>query len=324
MRGRSLLPLLALSAFSSLAWADRTLVYRFDLAGSNVGESRTTVKNDGTFEGATTLDIGRKLGTAFSGRTHGAEILEYVLTLDSAGQVLTIRGNAEGATVEVKGQAAPQPLGAAGKIPEKFAAFSPYFLRTLWPRVQAGAGSFDVQLLDGASKQTATIVGTSKRQAGTEPVTLATMRVATIDLQIAFDRAGECVGYDVPAQKLRATAVGFDGIFVSPIDSHPELSAATFATARVTFGVPMRDGRKLATEILRPKTEARVPTILIRTPYGRASEALANGWYAARGYAVVVQDCRGRGESEGAWDPFVNEGRDGKDAVDWIAAQPWS
>jgi putative CocE/NonD family hydrolase len=43
-----------------------------------------------------------------------------------------------------------------------------------------------------------------------------------------------------------------------------------------------------------------------------------------RGYAVVVQDVRGRYESTGAFDPYKHEGHDGHDTIEWIAAQPWS
>ena len=47
-------------------------------------------------------------------------------------------------------------------------------------------------------------------------------------------------------------------------------------------------------------------------------------YYARRGYAVAVQDCRGRFGSEGVWEPFLNEPKDGYDAIEWLAAQPWS
>jgi putative CocE/NonD family hydrolase len=43
-----------------------------------------------------------------------------------------------------------------------------------------------------------------------------------------------------------------------------------------------------------------------------------------RGYAVVIQDVRGRHASDGEWYPYVNEARDGYDTIDWIASQPWS
>src|SRR5262245_27310370 len=69
--------------------------------------------------------------------------------------------------------------------------------------------------------------------------------------------------------------------------------------------IPMRDGTKLAANVFRPKEEGRYPAILMRTPYGKPGEAFPDGKrYTDAGYALVVQDCRGRGKSEGTWDPF--------------------
>jgi putative CocE/NonD family hydrolase len=46
-------------------------------------------------------------------------------------------------------------------------------------------------------------------------------------------------------------------------------------------------------------------------------------WWAKRGYAVVIQNCRGRYRSEGVFNPYRDDGPDGNDALDWIAGQPW-
>ena len=90
--------------------------------------------------------------------------------------------------------------------------------------------------------------------------------------------------------------------------------------------VPMRDGVKLYADIYRPSREVRFPTLITRTPYGVQRDGMhaAVIKFAQRGYAVVVQDVRGRFESEGAWDPFRSEAKDGYDTVEWAAAQPWS
>ena len=94
--------------------------------------------------------------------------------------------------------------------------------------------------------------------------------------------------------------------------------------------VPMRDGVKLATDIYLPAkdgepVEGRFPVVLIRTPYGKSGMAagLANA-YVPRGYAVVGQDTRGRGGSEGIWHWMSDDRDDGYDAIEWIAQQPWS
>ena len=89
--------------------------------------------------------------------------------------------------------------------------------------------------------------------------------------------------------------------------------------------VSMTDGVRLSTNVFRPEAKSRFPTILIRTPYGKGADLLPS--YRAfidRGYAVVMQDVRGRYDSEGMFNGLTHEGRDGSDTIDWIAAQPWS
>ena len=90
--------------------------------------------------------------------------------------------------------------------------------------------------------------------------------------------------------------------------------------------VAMRDGVLLATDIWRPRDLDSVPVLISRTPYGKnaiaataSPEALAKA-----GFAVVIQDCRGRFESEGEWTYLHSEINDGYDTVEWAAAQPWS
>lgn len=88
--------------------------------------------------------------------------------------------------------------------------------------------------------------------------------------------------------------------------------------------VPMRDGVQLAANIFRPKGDGPWPVILYRTPYGKGDEKWSGAKeLAAKGYAVVVQDGRGRGKSEGAWEPFLHEAQDGFDTQEWVGKQPW-
>ena len=90
----------------------------------------------------------------------------------------------------------------------------------------------------------------------------------------------------------------------------------------------MRDGVELATDIYMPAQGGPFPTIVQRTPYDRGNPIGLTGpdavFLAQRGYAVVVQDVRGRYDSEGEWYPFVNEADDGHDTIEWAAKQPWS
>ena len=87
---------------------------------------------------------------------------------------------------------------------------------------------------------------------------------------------------------------------------------------------PMRDGVKLATDVYLPEKEGKYPVLLYRTPYNKDGQKGAAAYFNKFGYAVVVQDCRGRFKSEGEFYPFVNEGKDGYDTIEWAAAQPWS
>jgi putative CocE/NonD family hydrolase len=90
--------------------------------------------------------------------------------------------------------------------------------------------------------------------------------------------------------------------------------------------VPMRDGVTLRADVLR-RSEGRLPTLVYRTPYGR-HEALKDYTTfraaAEHGYAVVVQDVRGRYASDGEFRPYEQEGRDGYDTIEWAARQSWS
>jgi putative CocE/NonD family hydrolase len=103
------------------------------------------------------------------------------------------------------------------------------------------------------------------------------------------------------------------------------LGAAAAAVQELGVAVPMRDGVRLSANVFRPAASNRVPTILYRTPYGKG-KALNPTWqdFVDRNYAVVVQDVRGRFDSEGVFEPLEQEVRDGDDTIRWIARQRWS
>ncbi len=87
--------------------------------------------------------------------------------------------------------------------------------------------------------------------------------------------------------------------------------------------VPMRDGVALACDVYRPAAPGRFPVLLTRTPYNRDDPA-SGVFLASHGYVVVLQDVRGRFDSEGEFDPFRHEAEDGYDTVEWAAALPYS
>ncbi|MEV7890612.1 CocE/NonD family hydrolase [Streptomyces sp. NPDC002817] len=102
------------------------------------------------------------------------------------------------------------------------------------------------------------------------------------------------------------------------------------AEIRIEFDVPaeMRDGTVLRADVYRPGGTGPWPVLLARLPYGKQTpmmgvvlDPLAA---ARRGFMVVLQDTRGRFASEGEWEPWTYEGRDGYDTVRWVAALPGS
>jgi uncharacterized protein len=96
--------------------------------------------------------------------------------------------------------------------------------------------------------------------------------------------------------------------------------------------VPMRDGVNLSTDVILPKNASGpLATALIRTPYDKDGLELAGGpssWYRVlleAGYALVLQNERGRQFSEGSYSTYLaGDETDGFDTVQWIAKQPWS
>ncbi len=104
------------------------------------------------------------------------------------------------------------------------------------------------------------------------------------------------------------------------------VSGQALGTIARDVPVPMRDGVLLRADIWQPAAAGRHPTLVHRTPYGKT--ATADGALVrtavARGYAVVVQDVRGRYASGGDYVAYQREGRDGYDTIEWAAAQPWS
>jgi len=88
--------------------------------------------------------------------------------------------------------------------------------------------------------------------------------------------------------------------------------------------VAMRDGIKLTADIYQPEVEGKLPVLLQRTPYNRAGGAGSAAAMAAHGYVVVIQDTRGRFDSQGEFYPFRYESQDGYDTVEWAASLPYA
>jgi putative CocE/NonD family hydrolase len=107
--------------------------------------------------------------------------------------------------------------------------------------------------------------------------------------------------------------------------------------------IPLRDGVSLATDIYVPSNDGvapahgHFPVLLLRTPYGKkywsnrpatpvvaSAGTLSPHTANSHGYVVVYQDVRGTFDSEGTFEPMLNEGKDGFDTVEWLRKQSWS
>ena len=96
---------------------------------------------------------------------------------------------------------------------------------------------------------------------------------------------------------------------------------------RTTYDVrvTMRDGVELAADVWRPSTTEPVHVVLGRTPYGKNNERASKfgKLFAEHGFAFVMMDVRGRGDSDGTFSPYVDDARDGVDVIAWLAEQEW-
>ena len=90
----------------------------------------------------------------------------------------------------------------------------------------------------------------------------------------------------------------------------------------------LRDGTITYVDIFRPDAGGGFPALLQRTPYDKSTPSsrtysLDAIRAAMAGYAVVIQDIRGRFSSDGEFYTFTDEMNDGYDSIEWVAGQPW-
>jgi uncharacterized protein len=91
----------------------------------------------------------------------------------------------------------------------------------------------------------------------------------------------------------------------------------------------MRDGVRLSSDIYRPDATGKFPVLITRSPYMTVEGlqkrfAQVAKFFARNGYAFVIQDCRGKNDSEGIFHPFFDDPTDGFDTLTWCGQQDWS
>ncbi len=145
-----------------------------------------------------------------------------------------------------------------------------------------------------------------------------------VNVTLYVNEEGKVAFGDVPAQHAAYVRQGYESMLKQAVSdsllSMPEYEVAIDRNVLV----PMRDGVNLAADVYRPKADGAFPVILVRTPYKKELNEIQANFFARRGYVYAVQDCRGRFSSQGVWEPFVNEAKDGYDTIEWLAVQPWS
>ncbi len=273
---------------------------------------------------------------AFKGKQNGTDVtIDGTLTADEF-------------RVKIGAQAEPRVVKLDGKKPIPFQNLAwCYFLdvgRTLVAKAKSASLKKDdaVDLLELGSAQFLPLkiasFEISQRAHANAPETFFEFHAVlagAIEMTFVTTESGVPVYVGVPGQALEVVVEGWADAKPSSSTPHTTLDSGDWrallskadrtVTSSTKVKVPMRDGVKLAADVHRPDAEGKFPAILIRTPYSRVPMGVVYGaYYASRGYAVVVQDVRGRYDSEGTFEPMRHETEDGSDTLDWIAAQPWS
>lgn len=122
---------------------------------------------------------------------------------------------------------------------------------------------------------------------------------------------------------IRSFLVGALGLGFLPVAPRANAAETAAPIAPRTERVRARDGVELATDLYLPPGEGPFPTVVLRTPYNKEGGAGFGRDGVRRGFAVVVQDTRGRFASAGENLPFHLDGPDGEDLIAWVRNQPW-
>ncbi|AIE86748.1 X-Pro dipeptidyl-peptidase family protein [Fimbriimonas ginsengisoli Gsoil 348] len=315
-----------LLAASSFAQTGTTVHMTILFNGTPSGENTYTKRADGGFSTVTSLAVGSaKIASKIEGQFVGDKLMSYVVDLVQGPTKVKI-------SVKDGKMTAIPPNGK-----EVTAPYSPpaVYFGNLHPQLTASllkAADFDKKetqsitafLVDSGGPLTPKVTPLQERTFPNGKVRFFRVEFGMATAEFGMSSDGTVVGMDVPGQKLRMVADGWSGIYTDPFATYPELSAPTYKVRHLpTQRMKTRDGVELVQEVYVPEGEGRFPVVFERTPYDRATPAAGADFYVRRGYAYVAQDCRGRTDSGGEWDPFVHELKDGYDALDWIAKQPW-
>lgn len=300
------------------------------VGGNEVGATTYQSKADGAFESVTEMKIaGSVVKSRVAGKISGGAIVEYEA-------LNKIQGQEEVKVSARDGKAHITTNNETREVDYKpskilFANYHPVLCVTIIKALnpaKEGVQTFEPLILGAAENVKIEVL---KKEART--VESGGKRLVADVYLLRFDSGSEIdlyltdgmqfAAWVIPSQKVEVVRAG---LLVDPTVLYRELSQPVMkAKTEKGAKVKMRDGVELAADIIRPADEGKYPAILIRTPYGRQRMAEFEGeWWARRGYVYIAQDVRGRNDSDGEWNPFFNERKDGYDTIDWIIKQPWS
>jgi len=295
--------------------------------GTATGEYVYESNPDGTFTSTTKLSIGgTEIATTMSGTMRAGRFLNYRCETDQAGQKTLI--TFDHGKLHVKSgkvdQDVPIKLGAEPYFGNLHPEFSGSALAAV-DFSKKSAQEIKCFCPDAGAILSPKFTPEDVKTTSKGTARLYKMAIATVQAEYALDQDNHVVMMDVPGQKLCFLAPGWEALKNDPFAAYPELSQPTYKF-KTEKGVTMktRDGATLVQDVIRPDAAGKYPVIIERTPYGRGATAAEGPFYASRGYVFIAQDCRGRSDSTGEWDPFVHERKDGYDTVQWAASQPWS
>ena len=311
----------------SLAGHEEAGQFTFYLNEEVLVETHYTWNPDGSYQGSYTLSMaGQTVTTTLSIETDAAGEWTEMSMETPQGPVSVTRADS---TAEITHQEKPRvvPL-PEGTIP--FENFNPALMRLFVDAYDQKAGGEQASSIfivpQVTLRSSVERISSETRAMGGRDWTFERYRLGLpgVDVTLYLDEAGRVIFGDVPAQHGAYVREGFEAL-MAPIEVDPLLSAPEYEVdVESNVMIAMRDGIALATDIYRPRAEGRFPVILVRTPYKKEMNELQARFYARRGYVFAVQDCRGRFASPGEWEPFVNEGKDGYDTIEYLAVQPWS
>lgn len=317
-------------ALASIAFCADVIKSNYYLFDKAVG-SNTWTRDGDKVVSDTKLDLpGTKIDSHLTVDFQGDAIVSYEITEKVGAATGHVIWKNKELKIESNGKVVATKSGVNYDKSALFSTFHPQLLSTLWPLIKGASTKVATKLTVIGQLEPMNVSATISRKSSlidgaSRRIRVANVGLGGVDVLCAFDEeSGGMVGYLVPTQKFKVAREGADSVFEDPATKFKELSQPTLKTDVLEdVKSAMSDGTLLACSVVKPEGSGRFPVVLIRTPYGRKASALEGSWWASRGYVLVAQDVRGRGDSGGEWDPFNREVGDGYDTLDWLVKQPW-